>query len=493
MTTKKSFLSLWIILIFSVFSLPVYTAENTGIDNLRQTSKAFSSIAKQVSPSVVYIQVDSVQKVMPFNHPALPFDDDMLERFFGERFFGKQFPDYKQPRETPGEREQRIQNQGSGFVFSIEKGLQSGKSYILTNNHVVEDAEKIRITFQDGSEFDAKITGTDPKSDIAVLEIRDISHPPLTMGDSNALEVGEWVVAMGNPFGLSHTLTVGVVSAKGRTGLGINDYEDFIQTDAAINIGNSGGPLLNLDGEVIGINTAIFSRNGSYMGVGFAIPASLVKSISKQLIEHGEVTRGYLGIVIQTMTPELSESFGIDVNKGILVSQVTENSPADKAGLEVGDLILRYQGRGVSEVGDFRNRIALTPPGSEVKLTVIRNGNQIDISVVVGNLEMAPALTRYATETADKLGIIVQTITPDLAKQFEVKPGQGVVITRVEEGSIAWMAGIRTGAVILQANKMAVNSAAEFKQAVEKNVNDKRVLLLISDHGMSRYVVLDWR
>jgi len=493
MKNKQSFLNLWFILIFSVFCAPVHSTESAGVDSLRQTSKAFSSIAKQVSPSVVFIQVDSVQKQAPFNHPPIPFDDDMLERFFGERFFGNQFPDFKPPRESPGEREQRIQSQGSGFVFSTETGAQSGKSYILTNNHVVEDAEKIRVTFQDGSKFDAEITGTDPKSDIAVLEIRDTSHPPLIMGDSNALEVGEWVVAMGNPFGLSHTLTVGVVSAKGRTGLGINDYEDFIQTDAAINIGNSGGPLLNLDGQVIGINTAIFSRNGSYMGVGFAIPVSLVKNIARQLIEHGEVTRGYLGIVIQTMTPELSESFGIEVNKGILVSQVTENSPADKAGLKVGDLIVRYQDREVSEVGDFRNRIALTPPGSEVKLSIIRNGKHKDISVIVGNLETAPALAGYTTETAEELGIIVQTITPDLAKQFEVKPNQGVVVTRVERGSVAWIAGIRPGAVILQANRMTVNSAAEFKQAIEKNVGDKRVLLLISDHGMSRYVVLEWR
>jgi serine protease Do len=493
MTCKKSFFNVSFILIFSVLSLPVYTAENTGIDNLRQTSKAFSSIAKQVSPSVVYIQVESLQKSLPYGHPPLPFDDDMLERFFGERFFGKQFPEFMPPQEESGDKERRVQSQGSGFVFSIEKGVLSEKSYILTNNHVVEDAEKIRITFQDGREFDAQITGTDPKSDIAVLEIKDASHPALTMGDSAALEVGEWVVAMGNPFGLSHTLTVGVVSAKGRTGLGINDYEDFIQTDAAINIGNSGGPLLNLDGEVVGINTAIFSRNGSYMGVGFAIPATLVKNIARQLIEHGEVTRGYLGVVIQTMTPELSESFGIDINKGILISQVTENSPADKAGLKVGDLIVRYQDNEVSEVGDFRNRIALTPPGSEIKLTIIRNGKHQDVNVIVGNLDKAPALTKSSTESADELGIIVQTITPDLAKQFEARPGEGVVVTRVEQGSIAAMAGIRPGVVILQANKMPVNSAAEFKRAVEKSVNDKRVLLLISDRGMSRYVVLNWR
>lgn len=430
---------------------------------------------------------------MPFGHPPLPFDEDFFEHFFGERFFGDRFPEFTPPHQAPGERSRRVQSQGSGFVFSTEKGLISEKSYILTNNHVVENAEKIRITFQDGREFAATITGTDPKSDVAVLEISDASHPALTMGDSTTLEVGEWVVAMGNPFGLSHTLTVGVVSAKGRTGLGINDYEDFIQTDAAINIGNSGGPLLNLDGEVVGINTAIFSHNGSYMGVGFAIPASLVSSIARQLIDHGEVKRGYLGIVIQPMTAELSESFATDANKGILISQVYENSPAEKAGLKAGDLIVRYQGKAVSDVGDFRNRVALTSPGSKVQLSLIRNGKTMDINVTVGDLQKLPAQTRQSTETADELGFMVQTITPELAQQFAARPGEGVLISHVQQGSIAAMAGLRAGMVILQANRMAVHSAAEFRQAVKNSRADKRLLLLISDHGLSRYVMLNWR
>jgi serine protease Do len=486
MANKKFFIYLPFILIFSLYALPVYSLENTGIDSLRQTSRAFASIAKQVSPSVVFIKVESVQKNATFPPMTLPFGDDLFERFFGERL-----PDFLPHQELPTEK--RVTGQGSGFVFSTEKGLLSDKSYILTNNHVVEGAEKIRITFQDGREFDAEITGTDPKSDIAVLEIKGASYPPLSMGDSSVLEVGEWVVAMGNPFGLSHTLTVGVVSAKGRTGLGISDYEDFIQTDAAINPGNSGGPLLNLDGEVVGMNTAIFSRNGSYMGIGFAIPVNLVNNITMQLIENGKVTRGYLGIVIQSMTPELSESFAVKESQGILISQVSDNSPAEKAGLKVGDLIVSYQGNEVTDVADFRNRVSLTSPGSKVSLSVIRDGKRKNINVIIGDLEKAPVLAQSSTESADELGLTVQTITPDLAEQFNVKPGSGVVITNVVQGSLAAMAGIRPGSVILQVNRIAVNSAAEFKRAVEKSRSDRRVLLLISDRGMSRYVVLSWQ
>ncbi|HET7687130.1 MAG TPA: trypsin-like peptidase domain-containing protein, partial [Candidatus Macondimonas sp.] len=281
-----------LILLF-VLSSAVHALDG-GVESLRQTGKAFASVARAVSPAVVFIQVEgkaSPTALRRFPSPfdeTWPFGDDLFRRFFGDRFPGfPQIPEQEMPK---GER--RVIGQGSGFVFAAKDGLWSDKTYILTNNHVVEDAEKIRIQFQDGREFDATITGRDPQSDVAVLEIEADGLTPLRWGDSSALEVGEWVVAIGNPFGLSHTLTVGVVSAKGRTSLGISDYEDFIQTDAAINPGNSGGPLVNLDGEVVGVNTAIFSRSGGYMGVGFAIPSNLAKAIADQLIEHGEVTRG---------------------------------------------------------------------------------------------------------------------------------------------------------------------------------------------------------
>lgn len=482
----KPLLILSLVLMTVVSNAPVWSAENGGIANLRQTGKAFSSVARKVSPSVVFVKVESVQKNAPITPFSSPFSDDFFKRFFGESFPG--FPEPQTPQN-----ERKVLGQGSGFVFSNKKGLLSDTSYILTNNHVVKGADKIRVTFQDGHEFEAKIAGADPKSDIAILEIKDDSHPALPMGDSSNLEVGEWVVAVGNPFGLSHTLTVGVVSAKGRSGLGINDYEDFIQTDAAINPGNSGGPLLNLDGEVVGINTAIFSRSGGYMGVGFAIPISLAKNIAHQLIDSGEVIRGYLGIVIQNMTPELAESFDIDKGKGILIAQVSEDSPADKAGLKVGDLIIRFQGKEVTEVSDFRNKVALTKPGSKATMTIIRSGKRKIINVKIGNLEDSQIVAKASTQKTDELGLTVQTITPDLAQQFDAKPGEGVVVTEVKQGSVAALAGIRSGTVILKVNRVAVNSGKAFKQAVEKSRKDKRVLLLLSNRGMSRYVVLSWR
>ncbi|MDH5256969.1 MAG: DegQ family serine endoprotease [Gammaproteobacteria bacterium] len=480
-------------LIFLLFISPFFSAvadDAVGISSLRQTSKAFSSVAKNVSPSVVFIKVESTQKVQtgsPFDDPRFesPFNDDIFKRFFGERF-----PGFSPPQQEPSER--KVSAQGSGFVYSLDKGIIADKSYIITNNHVVEDADKIHVTFLDGREYDAKITGTDPKSDIAVIEISDTRHSALAMGDSSQLEVGEWVIALGNPFGLSHTLTVGVVSAKGRTGLGINDYEDFIQTDAAINPGNSGGPLVNLNGEVVGINTAIFSRSGGYMGVGFAIPANLAIGIANQLIQKGEVTRGYLGIVIQKMTSELAESFGIKDDEGILVAQVSEGSPASKAGIKVGDLIVSFQGSPVSEVGDFRNRVAVTKPGTKARVDILRDGKKISLTVGVGELSDESRSVKSSSETTKELGFTVSAITSELAEKFDIKMGAGVVVTDVKNGSIAELAGVRVGAVVLEVNQVKVNTIESFKSALSRGKVKKKVLLLISDRGMSRYLVLNW-
>ena len=321
---------------FCLFGFPVYALDGDA-ESLRQSSKAFSSVAKAVSPSVAYIQVEGESATQP-PHPFMsPFDEDFFERFFGEDFFEKHYPDQRPGQQSP-EHKRRMVSQGSGFIFKSESGLLTDKTYLMTNNHVVEGAENIRVKFLDGEEYDAEITGRDPQSDIAVIEIENSDRPALKLGDSSTLEVGEWVVAIGNPFGLSHTLTVGVVSAKGRTSLGINDYEDFIQTDAAINPGNSGGPLVNLEAEVIGMSTAIFTRNGGYMGIGFAIPINMAKEIANQLIDKGEVNRGYLGVYIQPLTPDLAEVFNTSQKQGILVADVNESSPAARAGLEVLDV-----------------------------------------------------------------------------------------------------------------------------------------------------------
>jgi serine protease Do len=467
-------------------------AKEDAIANLRQTSKAFASVARAVSPSVVFIQVEgkASREVMPF-FPQFddewPFSDDFFKRFFGGRLPGIPSSPYS---DKPQE-ERHIMEQGSGFVFET-RSLLSDKTYILTNNHVVENADKIRVEFQDGRQFVAKVTGRDPQSDIAVIEINARGYPALTLADSSKLEVGEWVVAIGNPFGLSHTLTVGVVSAKGRTSLGINDYEDFIQTDAAINPGNSGGPLVNLDGEVVGINTAIFSRSGGYMGVGFAIPSNLAKAITTQLIEHGEVTRGYLGIVIQQLTSDLAESFGIEASQGILVAQVSKHSPAEKAGLQQGDIIERFQGELVKDVGSFRNQVALLAPGTTVELTILRNGKKKNVEVEIGKLTKEKQPTEQTSQRAEDIGLTVQTLTPQLAEQFGATAGEGVIVTEVRPGSVAAMSGIKPGTIILQVNRKAVKNTAEFQRAIKESRSDKRLLLLIREGDTQRFVVLNW-
>ncbi|MEJ2622635.1 MAG: DegQ family serine endoprotease, partial [Candidatus Thiodiazotropha sp.] len=445
------------VLVLGCFLLSTTHAKDGGMASLRQTSKAFASVAQQVSPSVVFIQVESTRKIADGNY-ASPFDDEIFKRFFGDRL-----PGFSHPRQP---RERRSVGQGSGFVFSLDKGMFSDKAYILTNNHVVEGADKIRVKFQSGQELSAKIKGADPKSDIAVLEIDDPGVPALALGNSSELEVGEWVMAFGNPFGLSHTLTVGVVSAKGRTSLGISDYEDFIQTDAAINPGNSGGPLVNLDGQVVGINTAIFSRSGGYMGVGFAIPVNMAKNIARQLLDDGEVRRGFLGVVIQNLTPELADSLELKQRMGILISQVSEDSPASQAGLNQGDLIVSYEGEAVSDVGVFRNRVSLTPPGTRAKLGVVRDGREIEIEATIGELDEAQ-LAGESTETTNELGLTVQTLTPELARQFGTPSQKGVVVTEVEPGSIASMAGIKAGTVITQVNRVDVADAEAFASQIK--------------------------
>ena len=481
---------LWWVLAFMLGSTSVWADD--GLASLRETGKAFSSVAKQVSPAVVFVQVESVRQQPGPQGPSgspfgdWPFGDDLFRRFFGDQFPGA-------PRAQPPQNQQRrVTGQGSGFVFEVRKGLlRSDRAYLLTNNHVVADADVIRVRFQDGREFPATIRGADPQSDIAVLEVEASDLPALTLGDSAAMEVGEWVVAIGNPFGLSHTLTVGVVSATGRTSLGISDYEDFIQTDAAINPGNSGGPLVNLDGEVVGINTAIFSRSGGHMGVGFAIPSNLARLIADQLIEHGEVIRGYAGMVVQPLTQELAQSFGLSSHRGALVAEVVEGSPAEQAGLRSGDVIVSWDGTAVREPGDLRNRVSLTPPGKRVAVVVVRDGTRQELRMQVERLEDQQQIAATG-EALDQLGFAVQTLTPDLAREFGLRSAEGVVVTDVQPGSVAAAAGMRPGTVILQVNRRAVRNVEEFRELVEAAGAQRQMLLLLSDQGRSRYVVLNW-
>jgi serine protease Do len=452
-------------------SLPnLVHAQEKALENLKDTGKAFASVAREASPAVVFIKVEKTITTSP---SMGPFNDDFFKRYFGE-------PAPGQPQNPSPQQKHMLQGQGSGFIISSD-------GYILTNNHVVGDADKVLVKLLDGREFTAKTIGTDPPTDVAVIKIDAKNLPILPLGDSGKLEVGEWVLALGNPFGLSHTLTAGIISALGRSRIGIADYEDFIQTDAAINPGNSGGPLINLEGQAIGINTAIFSQSGGYMGIGFAIPINLVKEINNQLIEHGSVTRGYLGVTAQELTPELAQSFGLKDDKGALVAQVTPDSPAQKAGLKQGDMIVKFNGEPIDAIVPFRNKIAMTVPGTTVELTIIRDGKEKVFPVTIEKMPSPEQVAASRPEGVDKLGVTVVTLTKEMADQYGYQGEKGVLVTQVDPGSVAARAGIRPGILVQEVNRKRIRDTNEFKQAVEGKTT---VLLLVKDKRGSQYVAL---
>ena len=417
----------------------------------------FSELAEKVRPGVVNIQMVKTVKNADFGFPHSSMNP------FGN-FFGP-FSD-ENPHRGPEQ-----QGVGSGFVISSD-------GYILTNNHVVDDANQIKIKLADGKEYDAKVVGRDPKTDLALLKAEGVSDlHALQLGDSDSLKVGNWVVAVGSPFGLEQTVTAGIVSAKGRV-IGSGPYDDFIQTDASINPGNSGGPLLNTEGQVIGINTAIFSQSGGNVGIGFAIPVNMAKEIVPQLKDKGHVTRGWLGVGIQKITPELAKSFGLKDEKGALVSQVVKGGPADKAGIESGDVIVEFDGNKVSDLNELPRMVAPLPVGKTVSVKVLRGGNGVDREVKVGQLEeqkdeVATALTRKP------LGMTVQNITPEIAKGLGLKSETGVVVASVVPGTPAANADIRSGDVIQQVNKKPVKDVEDFKQKIENTKDHETILLLI--------------
>ncbi|MBT3982842.1 MAG: DegQ family serine endoprotease [Bacteriovoracaceae bacterium] len=458
------------------FSSSCSFATDESSAHLRDMSKAFSNIAKKSSPTVVFIKTEKTQLMSGKLHFFFPFGEELFNHFFKNRM----------PKgQTPKKRSRKVVVQGSGFIVSSD-------GHILTNNHLVDDADKVTVKLLDGRELTAKVVGTDEHSDIAVIKIKAKNLPILPLGDSDKLNVGEWVVALGNPFGLSHSLTAGVVSAIGRSSLGIANYENFIQTDAAINPGNSGGPLINLDGEVVGMNTAIFSRSGGYMGIGFATPINMVKKIKEQLIKEGKVTRGYLGVAIQSLTKELAEQFDIKDLKGILVSDVEEDTQAQRAGFKIGDVIVKFNGREVKEVPSFRNMVALTPPGKEKTVVVVRNGRQKKLRVKIGTLPTKKTSSKRSQETQESdFGFSVGNLTPLMREQFGFPPKSGgVIVTSIDLSSVAAMAGIKPGLLIKEVNKRKVNSVAEFEKAVKKSKRKGSILLLVQDREFSRFITL---
>jgi serine protease Do len=353
----------------------------------------------------------------------------------------------------------------------------SSDGYILTNNHVVDGANRIRIKLADGKEYDAKVVGRDPKTDLALLKAEGASNlHALQLGDSDALKVGNWVVAIGSPFGLEQTVTAGIVSAKGRV-IGSGPYDNFIQTDASINPGNSGGPLLNMAGEVVGINTAIFSESGGNVGIGFAIPVNMAKEIAPQLKEKGHVTRGWLGVGIQKVTPELAKSFGLREEKGALVSQVVKGGPADKGGIETGDVIVEFDEKKIADSNDLPRLVALTPVGKTVEVKVLRGGNMVDREVKIAQMDQKERVSDVSTPKP--LGMTVQDITPEIAKGLGLQSETGVVVASVVPGSPAAKADIRSGDVIQQVDKKPVRDVEDFKQKIESAKDQESILLLI--------------
>ena len=448
---------------------------------LRDFSDGFADVAAKIKPSVVTVYSEKTIKLSQFR---TPFGDGFPFQYFFDQ------DDSPRPRHSlPREHQFKQTGMGSGIVID-----KDGR--ILTNFHVVDSTDEVKVKFADGATFDASIVGTDPRSDLAVLQIKGqvpADLIPATLGDSERLRVGEWVLAVGAPFNFTQTVTAGILSAKGRTRID-NDsdkYEDFLQTDAAINPGNSGGPLVDLRGDVIGINTAIISASGQNAGVGFAIPINMAQRVVRQLVTSGKVTRGYLGVVIQDLTPSLAEQFKITGAKGAVVNQVSKDAPADKAGLKIGDVITHLNGQPVDDTGQLRNRVAGTDPGTKAELTIVRDGKVRNLPVTVGELpETGQRLTAKGDSEAPtgRFGIAVEPLTDRAAHELGAAAGQGVLIESVENDSPAEEAGIHPGDLIVEVNRERITNVEEFNTAMRKT--GRKVLLLIKVKDGSRFVVL---
>lgn len=437
----------------------------------------FVEVAQRVNPAVVNIATTRVFRAPEGAAPSPFLDDPFFRQFFGEEFFKR----FQVPRER------REPSLGSGVIVDA-----SGT--IITNNHVIEKADEIKVILSDKREFDGKVIGTDPRSDLAVIQIKAENLPVVPWGDSGKLQVGEYVLAIGNPFGLNQTVTMGIVSAVGRANVGIADYEDFIQTDAAINPGNSGGALVNVRGELVGINTAIFSRSGGYMGIGFAVPSQMARSVIESLIKTGKVIRGWLGISIQDVTPELAKQFGLSETRGALVGEVMAGSPAEKGGLKRGDVIITYDERPVENSAMLRNAAAQTAVGKRVKVGVVRDRKEKTVEVVVGEQpkEVADTGSEPAGDRVTLSGIEVSELTPEIAHKFGLPSGaSGIVVISVEPGTPADRAGVQPGDLILEINRKAVRSLGDYRDIVGNLDSKVSTLILVNRKGRNVFVVVE--
>lgn len=458
------------------------TVSSESVAGLQALSDTFAEVAAKVKPSVVTVYSEKIVRLPEFRWP---FGEDFPFRWF----FG----------DPPGrgpQRERQFRQSGMGSGIIVDK-----QGHILTNHHVVEGMDEISVKLANGARYDAELIGSDPKTDLAVLRIkgrvpRDLV--PAELGDSDALRVGDWVLAIGAPFGYEQTVTAGIISAKGRTGVNrdASRYEDFLQTDAAINPGNSGGPLVNLRGEVVGINTAIATSVGQFAGVGFAIPIRMAQHVMRDLIANGKVRRGYLGVIIQDLTPELAEQFRAPDTKGALVAQVAPDSPAQTAGLQVGDIIVRYDGRAVDDVQRLRHMVADTPPGTTLTLEVLRDGKPRRVRVTVGELPDDEPIARQRTPPAPRVtaieaaGLRVESLTPESARRWGLEETTGVLVVDVRSDSPAGAAGLTRGDAITEVDRQPVTNVEELQMALERARTKGTSLLLVKNRQGTRFVVL---
>jgi len=454
---------------------PLSFAEETGVkpaatEFLGRFNDSLTQVADAIKPAVVNISTTKTVEGIGNPFRGMP-DDPFFRRFFGDRF-----------RDFGHHGKMKTSALGSGVIVTKD-------GYILTNNHVVKDADEIKVILYDKREFDGKVVGTDPKTDLAVIKIDAGDLPAAKIGDSDALKVGELVVAVGNPFALDHTITMGIVSAVGRSNIGIADYEDFIQTDAAINPGNSGGALVNIKGELIGINTAIFSTNGGYMGIGFAIPANLANSVMESIVQHGKVIRGWLGVSIQDLTPDIAKHFDVKETHGSLVTSIVNDSPAEKAGIKRGDLIVKVDGKSVENSTSLRNMIANVAPGTSVSITVIREGREKTMNVALGEFpdKISTAMSEYSNAMK---GVHVQELTAvDRGRMDIPEKIDGVIVTDVEGDSPA--AGVlRADDIIQEVNRKEISSVKDYEDVVSGIASGDSVLLLVYRSGGSIYVTV---
>ena len=435
---------------------------------------SFAPIVKQVLPEVVNISTSKVVKTSSSGQ-MMPMDP-FFRQFFGDNFDGQSHT----PRNPQAERERSL---GSGVIVSPE-------GYILTNNHVVEGATEILVTTSDKRQYKARVVGTDPKTDLAVLKVDATNLPAITIADSSKVQVGDYALAIGDPFGVGETVTMGIVSATGRTNLGIEDYEDFIQTDAPINPGNSGGALVNDRGELIGINTAILSHgSGGNEGVGFAIPTNLARNIMDQIVSNGKVTRAYMGAYIQGVSPELAKAFGAAAPRGALVGDVESGSPAQKSGLEKGDIVVALDGKPITDSNQLRMSISMMAPGTTANLKVWRNGSEHDIAVKLGELPTENERASAAPENRQGAleGVTVENVTDQTAQQLGLPDRtKGVVVTDISPSSPVADSGLQRGDVIQEVNHQSVTDVTDFARAMERA--GKNPLLLVNRQGHTLYI-----